>query len=889
MSGFGNVLSYLQSPWFFIGLIVAVWLVTRVRAARVFVMFVLGLLPALLMLLISFTALPLWRVASWVYAQTLGRLKLEGITERILRFRASFSKGALIAGRRKDVAREMWPEKRFPYLYGDVPRDLERPPWEDGKLVGGYSVAWLADRHFTERVLRSATQVALTAAILLLLLPVGYLFYTLVRDVGQSVYYFFAEPRPVLEVWPDGTEIHYGTWSWIKASVVTAAVEGYDRLLSAGHVFLTWVVFAVGSSLLLLVVSIKKWFAKTAAPYEFVTKDASVRWAFRAEARDVINETYSKQFQHATGYLENAKLYNLGTGTGVLRARGDLTAPMGGQPVMLDSESLSQHLLVLGGTGEGKTSAVLRPLMQQIFDDPAFGAYVCDAKGVLWSDAADVAEKAGRAEDTIVIGSGEGQYGVDALAGLTPSTVAAVLRSVLQQLSGDGPADSFWPDMASNFLRHVLTVAAAYALTDDAKAEVAVSKVAPYSLWWAYQAVIDEAKLTKAIESIRKEVKQRRDRIESAPPSERPALIEAARPLFRPDVQASLEYIGGAWSEMATATKTGIVANVTQLLDPLAGSQSIRERFAVGPSDATIDIAQALDGKLVLNALSSIEGGLAARLINILLKTSLYRSARLREAQMKSRGEDAKSKPCAFIVDEVQEIVTSDPSSGLSDATFWNVARSTGLVGIFATQTVAALRQALGDHAAENFLQQTRSKIFFRSEDKDTIEYACWCAGTFERGRVYADDQRESIEYRQIIDNWHPLLESPEMEIEGGAGLFFDVAKGLLFPLSEKIDVASSRANFSPDESHVPGRYIGWGEGSESIAQQTHLARLSAQQAASWRAEDLEREYRMEGNERMPALTPIDLITMGRWHAYAHIQRAGCTRQDIMEVKHVFE
>lgn len=54
------------------------------------------------------------------------------------------------------------------------------------------------------------------------------------------------------------------------------------------------------------------------------------------------------------------------------------------------------------------------------------------------------------------------------------------------------------------------------------------------------------------------------------------------------------------------------------------------------------------------------------------------------------------------------------------------------------------------------------------------------------------------------------------------------------------------------------------------------------------RAESQERSYRTEGNTIAPALTPADFIAMGRWHAYAYIQRAGVARQDVVELRHEY-
>jgi hypothetical protein len=267
-------------------------------------------------------------------------------------------------------------------------------------------------------------------------------------------------------------------------------------------------------------------------------------------------------------------------------------------------------------------------------------------------------------------------------------------------------------------------------------------------------------------------------------------------------------------------------------------------------------------------------------------------------------GRNPQDQPCLVVMDEVQEIVTADPVSGLSDSTFWNVARSAGLAGLFGTQTLAALKQAIGNEATNNFLQQARSKIFFRSEDKETVEYACWLADKFERNRVYDDGQRESVEHRAILDGWDPFAPLPEdQSFSGGPTWFFRAARYVLFPDGGAVPIPSTRARYEADSRFVPTRKkallagaIGsmWGlrqglVGAFASYQQYELQRLHALERATWRAEDKEEKYRQQGNELRQALMPSDIIDMGRWHAFAHIQRAGVSRQDIIRVKHDFD
>ena len=170
--------------------------------------------------------------------------------------------------------------------------------------------------------------------------------------------------------------------------------------------------------------------------------------------------------------------------------------------------------------------------------------------------------------------------------------------------------------------------------------------------------------------------------------------------------------------------------------------------------------------------------------------------------------------------------------------------------------------------------------VFFRTEDRDTVEYACWCAGQYERNRVYDDGHRESLDYRGLIDGWDPLHPVDEHEaIGGGARIFFSAAAGLLNPERLAIGSAQPRRAYADDGRFVPGAVSR--EGGD-------VAQIQSLQAAAWRAEDLERDYRKSGNDLVDALAPADLMHMGRWHAFAQVQRAGALRQDIIGVDHDF-
>ena len=852
-------------------------------------------LPAAFVLLITWAwSLVVWKPASFLATKLTHLLKLSELADWLIGERNESSSFPLCRGEREVVAKGLWPPEKFPFLYTkDIPSDIVRPLYEDGRLIGGYSIDLLADRHFNMNALNHAIRAGLTVAILAASLPLiaAILFYLvplLFNGMGG-----YDIPSVKLESWPSGGLEILAPSSWWLGDLMEHIGENVKTFVLDVLIFvLSLAAFAVGCFSLMSFIVLNQWQKEKARPYEVMTKDARVRWPYRAETRKLYNVAYNRQCELATGYLKDAPLFQIGKATGLFRTRGDLTAPTENQGIFLDAEGLFQHLLVLGGTGEGKTTAVLKPLMRQIMAMNHVGVYVCDAKGVLWHDALEIAEKAGRGEDVVVIGTGEGQYGVDPLAYLSPTQVSSVFRSILRQIT-QGARDSFWPDMATNVLRNVLTIAEAYIQTDEGLAEIE-NGIHPYSLWWAYQTVINEDKLFQAIERIKDKAASLRENLaQSKNEKQEEERYSACMAFNTVERTSSIEYLETTWKNMAPATKSGIIASLSQILDGFGGSERLRERFACGRQEGTIDLSAALDGKLVLNALSNLEDGLTARLVSILLKTALYRQARLRESQFKTMipPQSPQDTPCVIIMDEVQEIVTADPTSGLSDATFWNVARSAGVAGIFATQTIAALKQALGNEASNNFIQQARSKIFLRSEDQETVNYAIWCAGTSERGRVYDEGQRESIEFRHLIDGWEPFAPlDPNDTIAVSPSSFLSIAKTLLFPESVGLPFAETDTSFyKPDMRFIPTETFSNGSGNNAGLNQSHYhARMGALQASHWRAEDLERQMRSHGNELCPLLTTADLFNMGRWHAFVHIQRAGLARQDIIAIEHDF-
>lgn len=569
--------------------------------------------------------------------------------------------------------------------------------------------------------------------------------------------------------------------------------------------------------------------------------------------------------------FDKSATVSLGKATGVFGFRGALGAPMPGQSVRMSLQDLAQHVLVLGGTGEGKTRTVLMPLLRQLLtlrgvmrnaNRGALSVYATDGKGVLWKDVRKLAEELGQGEDVVVIGANAdaGEMGVDLLEGVEPQQVGDILRSVARQVGGSS-RDSFWPDMASELVRNVATVARAWQFTDsgmiyEQKSETSETPERVYSLTSIYLLIMQPKLLKEALNGIEAA------RIEDA--------VEL-RPFATPDLDYAINYLTTAWEEMAKDTRSGIVANVTQLMSPFATNLELRKAFASGGAKKLINIRDAWK-QIVLVNVPSLEYGIAGRIVNVFLKTLLYTEARRRELVDGSIGEREK---LVFLADEFQDLVTAD-IAGLSDATFWNVARSAGVIGVIASQGVAAFEQTIGKTETANLLLQFRSKVFLRSEDVGTIEFAQKLAGKTLRSQTFREDQYESAaglvaERGDVFTLEKPAVigESARDRVDHAADALTWIGAAIVGPRFN-----TYRALFRVDTRFLPAGGLG-DDGN---------ARLQAEQAAFWRAEDKELSMLTSGNLEADLVQPSDVLSMGRAHALMLVQRAGATRADLVRI-----
>lgn len=770
----------------------------------------------------------------------------------------------LLRGDLHSAALKLYPKERFPTFYKKIHADLRKHVVVDGRIRGSSLLPayTLPQAYISNELVSESKQTAMRSGLLVFLLSF------LVISIAACFYLFsnFGANVPTFEL-PKNVDDWggmYPNYVFLNMLMVysTSVVSLLSQLFASLSLSIALVIapVAIVATLLGLVTFWGSWrylifksMDKQAEPLRRETKESVVRWKFRYEQRQLEDEAYLAQLNEVERVGEREEdLITIGSATGHFNFRGLLTGPRQNQKLKMAISDLFQNTIVLGGTGSGKTRTILLPMITQLIkqqDKRDLSLYVTDAKAVLWQDVVAIAQKMGK--QVQILGVQENELGVDLLDGISPSFAADQIKSVMRQ-NGGASADSFWPDMASNMIRHVFTVLLAWERTKGGLEYARASAERPYSLVSAYKLALDAAYIDGWMRQIESDIL---DCIEND--------FQAIADLAKSDLFASLRYLRLTWPTIAKDTRSGIESNITNALGSFESDVRLREKFASGEK-ADINISELWGNKITCVNLPDSELGNAGKIINVFLKTLLFSEAKRRQA---ANPDIAQVQQLAFVADEYQSLITADVS-GISDATFPNISRSTGLFYIVATQGVVGLEQAIGQHAAANFMNNMRNKIFLQIEESATMNFAKMLAGKTMRFHSYSSDHHESFESMKRENGFDPLLLGSAKltkDVQDKAGLITGIIRSC-----GKFNLSAVRKMFVFNSSI-------------SIFQLPQNGQNDYRAEAN-RIDDKNADYMKSGNEMVDVLTDSDLVQMGRTHAYCFIWRSGHSRQDLVKL-----
>lgn len=784
---------------------------------------------------------------------------VNGLAARVVRRSNTFflrHGDPLLRGDLLAYAEEEYPRKKYPTAWEDIPDDIRHELVWDGRLLNGRRVAELAKAEITDEVVGEALARSGVHALALTLTVTAVTMYIIAANHGGGIASILGGHTSFPQwAWNSGAMLPVA--SWVLLTVLERLLTVIQLSIATGILFLAFPLFwffAFGRAM-------NTAWESASSQYRVATRDSEVFWKSNILARRNQYKAYCREVENACHRLKDQPIIPVGEATGLIRGRGDMEAPDRGTIVSYDGESIRQHSLILGGTGSGKTRLVIRPLFKRLMnaawgEGHKLGAYITDGKGTLWKDLEPVV--AHRKEDIRILGTAEGQSGLDLCQGMTPLEISTTFKAVAGQINGE-TKDSFWPESASLLLMHSATLARALQQDDDlCKTWRRKRGCNPYSLIGIAQIASNENLLNECFDAF-SEMASRLDEEEVNGVVIDPDLISIMIAAGK-----SNEWLNGTHKKQGDTTKGSIVANVSSVLGKLSGAPEITTRFCSGAYENMVDVDHALKGGILFIAIGETEHGMAGKVVNCWLKTRLYILAKRR---LQTDPEGCRNNSCALVADEFQMLATVGPDT---DTTFWNIARETGVFMIAATQSVAALNQAIGKDATSNLMNLLRSKIVLKTEETETLQYVKQLAGEVARGWEYEPDfyATQSIRRLEFGGSRKPVISVGGFE--GLGPILFRASTQQALPYSS----AHLAGMWERASNPVGNGTVDTGDGGAS---------QNAQQMAS-REEDQNRQSFI-GTLQMRPKIDTDELLVGSGMAFAIIQRAGGDRMDMIDLE----
>lgn len=380
-------------------------------------------------------------------------------------------------------------------------------------------------------------------------------------------------------------------------------------------------------------------------------------WAIAGASRWSARIEEARAQQLSIAIADASPLFTFGIATGLLAARGDHFAPSAGLPMALSLTDLMQHLLVLGGTGSGKTAGVLRPLCKQLGGIEGVGLVVLDGKGALPGEVRKFIP------DLTVIDPATRKMSL--VEGLTPTEVVTIIADRLGTSEGKS---KFFEDSAAGLMRHAAVLVKA---GDEAN--------------WSLERIW---------------------RVANDGPRELVEIVDATVP----QIADAITFFEREWRQLDDEVRSSILATARAWYTTITGHPDTLQWAQTRAGQSDIDLTAALKGKRVGLLAPAHRYGEAGPVVLALLKARIFAAIRDRADKGMAEGET----PVVLVMDEAQEVITRQ------DALMLGIARSLSLAIVASTQTVEGVEARLGQAEAAQFLTLFGSVIALQNRSAAT-------------------------------------------------------------------------------------------------------------------------------------------------------------------------
>ncbi len=327
--------------------------------------------------------------------------------------------------------------------------------------------------------------------------------------------------------------------------------------------------------------------------------------------------------------------------------------------------------MIFGSSGSGKTTRAYNPMLQNMLGRLQAGAFIIAAKPEAVIEAVEIARGAGR--DVLVVEPGS-DIGLELLSG-NPDIDAMYLRDTFGRV---GEEARQWVDAAVARMKNALRV-----LKAAGNQYYTFEHLTGYCFDDRFAAMVRI---------------QAMERLRALPPDGDDAWT----------IREAISYEDTRYVQFTPETRRAVQFAVSQLLEPLRDVQ-ITKTFARRHN--LVPMESVFAGKVLVLHVPRTRYERAAQAIYTLAKRRFFTALEKRRSDRSLN----QRRPIVFGIDEYQLCISE------SDVQSLGIIRSAGCMVLGTTQGVSSLYAVLPKHHVDAALQNFTQKIFFKTDDEDTL------------------------------------------------------------------------------------------------------------------------------------------------------------------------
>lgn len=372
---------------------------------------------------------------------------------------------------------------------------------------------------------------------------------------------------------------------------------------------------------------------------------------------------------------------------------GPALLPFDGRNSLSFSEG-AHNVLVLGGTGRGKTSSVVLPALDRLLG-AGFGGLVVDVKNNFTNQLKSLAALHGRLNDIVELGDFSSAVRINVLDGLGVDDTRTVLRSLaIDSVSNSSNLD--WHEKGVNMALDcvkLLKFMAEHDLRFSPRLSIVEQMCDDYDLARRLYLYFKNNMLTDNIEQ---QLFVRR-------------MTNAKFHLFSSPSSTERD----KWE----AQLTWQIQRVREALQLVAKDSTMRSNFSAMEPDMSLDFKSLIyDQRKVVVLRFSPSGARAGSSISRLIKQQYYLTVYRHGLKRLADGGEYTF----FVADEFQDVM--DLESSLSDFDWFSKSREFRNINLVATQSMASLLSRSSNvFAVRSLLSNCSAKIVMQLDDMETI------------------------------------------------------------------------------------------------------------------------------------------------------------------------